>query len=297
MKLGKVQKTILKITVSVVLFGFLLYKLHTKDLLKSLLLLDIRYIPLIVLLLVLNYIVSSIRWKNLLSIYENTDHVSVWYLTSLYFIGSFFNNFMPTSIGGDVFKVYKLGAKIKNNAHGFSSTFMERFTGIIALVLISSISLIKLLGILGVVLFVGFWVAALIGFLSLKLLSTKVKMLEKLYSSLMQYKGKTKVLTIAFLSSFIVQFLAIFTQYFIFVALGIKLPFFYSMFVFPVITLASFFIPSLNGVGVQDTLYVQMLKTVAVAPALALSASIIYHLSRLAVSLVGGLLYAAGKAD
>ena len=112
-----------------------------------------------------------------------------------------------------------------------------------------------------------------------------------------QYKGKNKVLLIAFLTSFIVQFLAIFTQYFIFLALGVRLPLFYSLFVFPVITLASFFIPSLNGVGVQDALYVQLFQVVYIIPELALSASILYHLFRLGVSLIGGVLYAAGKAD
>jgi len=292
-----VKKLLLKICVSVILFSILLWNSDTKNLLVTIKLLDLRFIPLILLLLILNYVVSSIRWKSLLSIYENTSQVSTGYLTNLYFVGSFFNNFMPTSIGGDVFKIYKLGARINNTSHAFASTFMERFTGIVALLLISCISLINMLGVKGILLFVGFWVAVIAGFVALKALSTRFSKPAKIYAVLLQYKGKNKVLLIAFLTSFIVQFLAIFTQYFIFLALGVRLPLFYSLFVFPVITLASFFIPSLNGVGVQDALYVQLFQVVYIIPELALSASILYHLFRLGVSLIGGVLYAAGKAD
>lgn len=293
----KYKKLILKLSVSIVLFGFLLWKLDKQSLVNNIRLLDYRFVPLIILFLILNYVFSSIRWKNLLSIYEKTDHVTLRYLINLYFIGSFFNNFMPTSVGGDVFKIFKLGNKIDNKAHAFSATFMERFTGIVALLLISCVSLVQLLGFKGVLLFIGFWLSALVGFFSLKFLSTKIKKLEGIYNSLMQYKGKNSVLMSAFVTSFVVQFLAIFTQYFIFVALGIKLPLAYTLFIFPVITLASFFIPSLNGVGVQDALYVQLLAPVGVGAELAVSASILYHLFRLAVSLIGGFLYATGKAD
>jgi hypothetical protein len=53
---------------------------------------------------------------------------------------------MPTSIGGDVFKVYTLGKKLNNVSDAFSATFMERFTGLISLVFIA------IFGLIGVVL-------------------------------------------------------------------------------------------------------------------------------------------------
>jgi len=77
----------------------------------------------------------------------------------------------------------------------------------------------------------------------------------------------------------------------------VKLPIFYAFFVFPVITLAGFFIPSLNGLGVQDVLYISFMGQVGVSESLAISASVLYHLSRLIVSLVGGVLYAMGKGE
>ncbi|MDO8261004.1 MAG: lysylphosphatidylglycerol synthase transmembrane domain-containing protein [Candidatus Magasanikbacteria bacterium] len=299
------NKPIFKIFVSVVLFAFIFWKIDKFALISSFKLLDLRYIPLIIALLVVNYVVSSIRWKSLL-IYPNTKHITVTYLTGLYFMGSFFNNFMPTSIGGDVFKVYKLGKKIGDTTNAFSATFMERFTGVMALFLISSGALIYFLKFWGVVLFVAFWVGLIVGLFMLKFLSTKIKLVKKVYDSLMFYKGQNKVLVIALLTSFIVQFATIFTQFFVFSALGVHIPIFYALFMFPIIVLASFFIPSLNGMGVQDSLYIllfggatyiSLFGGVSAGAAVALSASIIFHLSKLLVSLFGGILYAAGKAD
>ncbi|MFC1621916.1 lysylphosphatidylglycerol synthase transmembrane domain-containing protein [Patescibacteria group bacterium] len=103
---------ITKIVVSSVLLGIILWRVDKPMLVENIKLLDLRYVPFIFILIALNYIVGSFRWKALL-IHKNSEHVTVPYLTSLYFIGAFFNNFMPTSVGGDVYKVYRLGKKNK----------------------------------------------------------------------------------------------------------------------------------------------------------------------------------------
>lgn len=308
------KKTFIKILVSSVLFAVILYQVDIPLIIQNISLMDLKYIPLILGLIIANYIISAIRWKILL-IDGETKKVKVPYLVNLYFIGSFFNNFMPTSMGGDVYKIYKLGQKITNTTAAFTATFMERFTGFVALVLISYFGFIKTLDIwLGYLpqqviqnsillygfyflVFFGFWIAVFLAFIVLQKFSSKNEKIEKVYKSLILYKGKWKVLGWAFGTSFLVQLLAIFTQYFVLISLGIDIPVIYALLVFPVVTLAAFFIPSLNGIGVQDALYIQLLAPLGVSAELALSASIIYHLSRLVVSLYGGVLYAMGKAD
>lgn len=310
----KTRNTIIKIVVSALLFGFILINIDTESLIRNIKLMEGKYIPIIFVLFIANYVISSIRWKFLL-IYKNSEKATIPYLTSLYFVGSFFNNFMPTSIGGDVFKMFKLGQKIDNKAAAVSATFMERFTGMVALVIISYFGLIKTLDfwisqlpahlqanetfVFGFefMLFVGFWLAAVIGFMSLKFLATKIKFLKQIYESLIEYKDHKKVMLNAFVTSFVVQFIAILTQYYVFASMGVQIPFGYAILAFPVIFLASFFIPSLNGIGVQDAMYIYFFTNIGVTPEMALSASIIYHVFRLAVSLIGGVLYATGKAD
>ena len=50
-------------------------------------------------------IFMAMRWKVLLNGYNY--QVSFSRLVSFYLMGMFFNNFLPTSIGGDVFRIYK----------------------------------------------------------------------------------------------------------------------------------------------------------------------------------------------
>lgn len=308
----KYQKTILKILVSVSLYAIIFYRIDVGDVASAISLVNPAYVPVIILFLILNYVVSSVRWK-ILIIFKNADRATIPYLTRLYFMGAFFNNFLPTSIGGDSYKIYKLSKKLESVTNAFTATFMERFTGVIALVLISYVGLVwawdTLISLfpasvsqnstgvfwLRFMLFFGFWIALILSFYVLKLMSKRFPKVAEVYNSFAAYSKERGVLVWAFTTSFIVQLLAISTQYLIFLALGVELPTFYALFVLPVITLASFFIPSLNGVGVQDLLYVQLFQAVGVEPATALSASILYHLSRLTVSLVGGVFYAIDK--
>ncbi|NMB91463.1 flippase-like domain-containing protein [candidate division WWE3 bacterium] len=295
-KIKEKLKTLFKITVSIVLIVYLvLNKVDKNELIRNFKLLDWRFIPLIFILIVSHYIVSSFRWKSLL-VHDKAKNVSPLYLFNLYFIGAFFNNFMPTSVGGDVYKAYMLSKKIDDSAIGLSSVFTERFTGIIMLALIALLSLSKSLGFKVLILIIWLVMGIYLGLYALKLLSkTKFKFFKKVYDALMIYRNYPKVLLFAMLSSIIVQVLSILTQYFTFMAIGVRLPIFYSFLAFPVITLAGFFIPSLNGYGVQDALYMSMFSLVGVPAETAVSASIIYHLLRLGVSLIGGVLYALGK--
>ncbi len=290
----KYKNLILKIIVSSALLAIIFFQIDLNTLVKNFSLLNPVYIPFIILLLIANYVFSSIRWKALL-IFNNSHHIRLKYLIHLYFTGAFFNNFMPTSIGGDVYKVYKLGKKTGNTVDAFSATFMERFTGVLALVFISIFGLIRHLGLWGAILLVIFIFGIIIGFYLFSFLSGQSEKIKKIYDSLNAYRGKNLVLTTAMATSFVVQIIAIATQYLIFVAMGIDLPFIHALIVFPIITLASFFIPSLNGIGVQDSLYMKLFLIVGIAEPVSLSASIIYHLFRLGVSLIGGIIYAMGK--
>ena len=295
MKNKNTLKTILKIVISSSLIYYLFSKkVNISEVVENFRSLDWRYVVLMVLVIIVHYTISSLRWKSLL-IHEKSGEVSQLYLLKLYFEGAFFNNFMPTSIGGDVYKIVKLGRKIDDPATGFSSVFTERFTGILMLFLIGLLSLGKQLGWGVLVLIIWLISGFYIGMYVLKVLSKKIGFVRKIYDALMVYKNYPKVLFFAMFTSLIIQLLAILTQYLAFMAGGIKLPIFYSLMAFPIITLAGFFIPSINGIGVQDAMYASMFSFVGVSIDVAVSISIVYHIVRMGVSLIGGILYALDR--
>lgn len=299
---------ILKILISFFLFYIILGQVDFNLVIENIKIMNVNYIVLVIFLIILNYLVSSVRWKYLILDAKNKK-ITVMLLAKFYFIGSFFNNFMPTSMGGDVYKIFALSKVVKSKTNAFTSTFIERFTGMIALVLISYIGLIKTMStwidllpefvreniyyvnFVKFSIFVGFWAGTVFAFFLLKAFSNKIGFFKKILDSFLQYKDNKRVILNAILTSFVVQILAILSQYFVFSALSVELPLFHAIAVFPVITLAGFFIPSLNGLGIQDALFIQFFSIVGVSSDVALTASIMYHFSRLFVSLIGGVLY------
>jgi uncharacterized protein (TIRG00374 family) len=87
--------------------------------------------------------VSCLKWNLFLK--DRGITLSVNRLLQLYFIGKFFNNFMPSMIGGDLTRTYFLGRQINSQSKSLASVFLERFTGLIALIVLSlSFSLMNL---------------------------------------------------------------------------------------------------------------------------------------------------------
>jgi len=243
--------------------------------------------------ILINYVFSSYRWQALARV--KGIRASLTKFVRLYFIGSFFNNFLPTSVGGDVVKAYRLAGTTDKKVGAVSSVFMERLTGVLVLALISwggflyyfrLLAVLVSIGLLGLGA-VGLWLAPKVAKLHPTLL--------RFYSSVLSYREARAVLLKAVGISFIVQFFAIATQYLVFVALGIKVSYLYCLFVVPLISVASMAPISVNGLGIQDGLYVFFFERVGVLSTEALAASFVYHTLRLASSLVGGVLYLLEK--
>jgi uncharacterized membrane protein YbhN (UPF0104 family) len=291
----------LKIIVSSLL---IVYVVSTNDLVKvyeSLSNVNLSFILFASFLLILNYIFSSLRWY-----YLNIDKtVSFLYLLKLYFVGAFFNNFLPTSIGGDSYKIYKLGQKIGSTTHAFTSTFLERFIGMLTLLILSiyGFFLFSSTDVKTILITFIFVIFSFLFFLIYypkytfkpKALAKIFDILDKVHNSFHRYIKFPRIIFISFLLSFIVQFSAIFSQFFVFRSLGVLLPIDFSFFSFPLIFISGYAIPSLNGLGSQEVLYQTFFIQIGLNSAVIVASSFLYHTVRLGVSLIGGIIYAFEK--
>ena len=290
-------KLSLKIIIS---FGLISYLFLTNDISKIVEIsanLNSYYFGIALLLIIINYLFSSVRWKYLIL----SKNVGVLYLIRLYFIGSFFNNFLPTSIGGDAYKVVKLGDRLGSKADAFTATFLERFIGMLALLVISIYGYLNFSSV-QIFDFVTVFILIILAFLFFllyypkfnfkpKILTKLFVILDKIHASFMRYKKEPLILGYSFLASIVVQLSAIFTQYFIFKSINVDLPVDFSLFAFPIIFLSGYAIPSVNGLGSQEVLYTSFFATIGVIATVCIAASFLYHLARLLVSLIGGILY------
>src|SRR5262245_299618 len=102
----KTAITALKIAVTIGLYVYIFKKVDITHLWADIRGISISYFATAILIYLFIQTVSAYRWYLLLR--PLGLKTSYGKLLSFYMLGMFFNNFMPTGIGGDVFRVYYL---------------------------------------------------------------------------------------------------------------------------------------------------------------------------------------------
>ena len=128
-------KLVLKLILSLSFLILVLSRLDLTQLLRVVAGARPEFLLLAVSIQILTLLLSALRWRIVL---ENFSIYQRWYpLTKLVFIGAFFNLFLPSAIGGDVFRAYYLS---KGTGRGMSTTLttsmLERSGGLCGLLLI-----------------------------------------------------------------------------------------------------------------------------------------------------------------
>ena len=95
---------------------------------------DIRFAGLSLLLSVVMVSISTLKWKVLLG--QQGHAVSFGYLMRVYFIGYYFSNFLPSNFGGDVVRSMYTGRRIGSQQRAAVAVFLERFTGLVLLLVL-----------------------------------------------------------------------------------------------------------------------------------------------------------------
>ena len=76
---------------------------------------------------------STLKWQVLLR--QQGFKVSFAYLIRTYLVGYYFSNLLPSNFGGDVVRSWYAGKKTGSQGRAAVSVFMERFTGLILLLI------------------------------------------------------------------------------------------------------------------------------------------------------------------
>lgn len=77
---------------------------------------------------------SCLKWKILLD--AGGYKVPFSRLIAIYLVGYFFSNLLPSTVGGDVVRFYYAGKEINNKSYAAVTVFVERFTGILFLLVL-----------------------------------------------------------------------------------------------------------------------------------------------------------------
>jgi uncharacterized protein (TIRG00374 family) len=304
-------KTAIKAFVSVGLLAYLVFLAKPQKILEVLGNIwfngGLIYVALAIILYIIIMGVFAFRWQILIRGYGL--NVSTKLLFKYYLIGLFFNNFLPTAIGGDVLRIYNLVRESGERTIGFASVLTERLAGITSTFILTIFSVFILLkefdnlillyiaaiGLIAIIIF--FFLVFNDRFLEyvtrmvrpIKILRLGERIL-KFLDALRYYRNNKSVYLKILLISILAQLLIICKIFLLSLALGLDIPFGYLIFVVPITFLLTM-LPSINGIGFREGGYVVLLGKIGVTKAAAISLSFLTILVPILVSIWGGLLF------
>jgi uncharacterized protein (TIRG00374 family) len=253
-------------------------------------------------------LVSCSRWQALLAV--QGLHSSYRHLLAIYFVGLFFNNFLPAAVGGDLVRAYYVGREKETMAPAIASVIAERLFGLVGLLLFALMALLFYMGhVQGRILFLAILLAEVVvvvamflavrqslflGFkkrvFSISILKAGER-LQRLYDSIVVYGSAPAATRWAVITSIGVQALMVLGNILVGKGLGFQVvPFYYLAFI-PVIGIVSMIPISINGLGVREGSYVALFAGAGLTAPEALSLSLLYFILGVIASLTGGVLF------
>ncbi len=311
---GRAPLLVFKGSVSVSLMWWILQETNFEDIGISLRAASLPLLCLAFGLPFFGYLISVSRWKLLLQ--AQGVSAQVGYLIRSFMVSIFFNNFLPSTIGGDVFRIYdswRLGA---SKACAVAVVFVDRFLGLLALIALTMIGLLSpnpfsetipnlslwvwggfsLVMALGVVLFHSSFSG---NFLQTdcqsKLTHRVLGIVNNVNDGFAAFRGRTDTVVKAFALSLLLQANVV-VQYFIIAkALHLSIPF-WSFFLIIPLTLFVMLLPvSINGIGLRESIFVLILAPWGVEKPEALALAWLAYGCLVIQGLLGGVVYALRK--
>jgi glycosyltransferase 2 family protein len=253
----------------------------------------------------------ALRLKRVVSV----QSISITAKESLYltFLGYFFNNFLPTSFGGDAVKAFYAGKKFKNKIGSFAGVFMDRVLAMIPFTLLPVIAvtffynkmpnnwIVILVYLIFAISLIFVWLvmhkgtAKYVAFILAPFRKTLwYEKIKNSYFLLNMYSRYKSVLLWSFFISLASQVFLILGIYIFARSIGIydiNLGVFFIL--VPIVSILSL-IPSVNGLGVREGAFVYLFNPY-IEPEQAFALSLLVLASLMLYSIIGGLVYISHK--
>ena len=224
------------------------------------------------------------------------------------YMGFFFNNFMPSSLGGDIVKAYYIGKITNQKVKSYIAVFVDRLTGLFTFAFMGGFALFLNRGnhmdpLLknAIIVFIFFcsgvalftlhkgtaqFMSNLLSKLKFKNIGHKI---NKVYDMVHGYSDKKELVLKAMICSVFGQICYFSVVYFLFKALGVDIPYKVVFLIMPLVSVIGM-IPSLGGLGVREGGIVALFSPVTGIDA-AFGASILLFSILFIISVIGGIIY------
>jgi glycosyltransferase 2 family protein len=263
-----------------------------------------------VLLLSTQYPISAWKWQQSLKLH-GVDY-PFGYLLRILCIAFFFNNFLPSAIGGDAYRAYRTFEHADRPAYPISAIIVERIIGIIVLVLFGYVSAIALVataalhykqalilasaafGIL-LLLFLIAWQVGLLTKIENKF--HKISKLEPLIESVRIMRANRRHFWSLVGMSVLFQGVAICSIAFLFSALALPGRIFESGFTAAAAGVAGVIPLSINGIGIVEGSFAIAAVLASLPYVQSVIVALFLRVFGLAASILFGILYLFERSD
>jgi len=301
---GRRWAAVAKTAISVGLLWLLFVHYDIGDVLDHLGAIDVFYLTLAVLGGFLAFAITAWRWWFILK--AQGFEVSLTTATELTWIGLFFNQTLPSNVGGDVVRVWRLSRAGVPVTSVISSVLVDRVAALFALALIVLAGLPAVRGIADdniLAVLSGSVGLVLIGLALLFRLDRIASVLHRiapaaLLSSLEKLSGDSRALLLPLANggpivgiSLVNHLVSVLLILMLARGLGIQAGLGDFMVLIPPVILVTMLPLSFAGWGVREGTSVALLATIGVAPPAALALSVSYGLVLLLSSLPGGVIW------
>jgi len=303
---------VIRVSVSMALLALLfwLFRKNLPDILKALARMNPWLFSLAILCMLINFFMMALRLRIILR--SQKVNLSVWESNYLCFLGQFFNNFLPTSIGGDVVKAFYASKKSHSKVTAYAGVFADRLSGMVSLIFWAGVAMIFVgrnfqsrtvvliftVVLLGAALFLALlWYRAAAKRLSFFLIPLRFLKIDgkirNFYDAIQGFKANKRALLKGFALSLVLQVISFYAAYLL--ARSVNAPagladFFCFM---PIVGVAAL-LPSLNGLGIREGAFVYFFKG-SMGAQNAFIVSLLLLLQNFTLSLIGGILYLSGR--
>jgi len=265
---------------------------------------NVGYLMLAIVFQLLSTILAGYRWCIVMHLIEFSQ--PVWFYIKSYFKGSFFNQGLPTSIGGDAIRVLDVAATGQRKRDAFIGVFIDRTLGLIGLLLLNLIAnnlapdllpegmywLINGIVLLGLS---GFTVLTLLHKLQYFRQWRLTRYVLRISDNLKKVLKDVKSISLQMFIGVVIHLFSMINIFFVGQSVGLDYNLLtFSVIVPPVILLT--LIPiSLAGWGVREGAMIGLFTLIGADKSIVLSMSILYGIILIIASLPGLQVYLSGR--
>jgi uncharacterized membrane protein YbhN (UPF0104 family) len=286
----------LRLAVSAALIAWILSRTPFREVAAAFRSADLRFVLLALALNPLGYLASVRRWR--LLIRAQGGDAALPFLVRSFLVGVFFNNLLPSTIGGDAVRALDTARTGVGRAKGVAIVFVDRFVGLLALMLFAALSVLMSGRLIDQVMsekVPSLYAWVLGGAVVLGLIAGLLFVLPRIVASRFSFQWPASVLARAFGWSLLLQTLVVLNGYFLSRALHVPIPLPAFFLIVPLALFVMMLPVSINAIGVRENVWAFFFAAFGVPAALGVAVAWLDYGLVLLQALAGGVVYAGRR--